>query len=62
MVLDKGYTSDNNLLSKTLGQVGDLGKQLGKSVVEEAKKTTKVAGSQVADFEKIPEQEKGEAL
>ncbi|MDP2649236.1 MAG: hypothetical protein Q8P10_00170 [bacterium] len=46
---------DDNLLKKGLGGIGNLGKQLGKGIVEETKKTAKGTVSQVTGIEKAGE-------
>lgn len=46
--------TDDGLLKKGLGQIGNLGKQIGKGVVDEGKKTAKAVVTQVG-LEQIPE-------
>ncbi len=51
---------DDSFLKKGLGGIGNLGKQVGKGIVEETKKSVKGAASQVTGIERAGEKKEGE--
>lgn len=52
--------TDDSLLKKSLGGIGSVGKQLGKGISEEAKKSVKIVQQQVGGFEKAENKEQAE--
>lgn len=58
--------NDDSIFKNSLGQIGGLGKQLGKSVLDESKKTTKAVSAQVGlehtERETSQNSEKGDNL